>query len=208
MGERPLGLGQRPRALRFTALIAIAVGALGQRAERQAHLVEADHPQVRLVDQPHQAAPGEEAHMGAVEDAAHVVVERAECRAGPRVPVPKVGHRDQHGPPGGEQFACVGEHPAGLANVLEHVAHHHDVEALVAQLGDQIVAHAVVQVGLHKAVGTIGDPGGSGDVDAGHVVAARPGHLGELAPRAAQVEHAGGRHRVQPAQQHAVRAVG
>ena len=149
------------------------------------------HPAV-LAQKAHQRAPGEEAHVGLVQQAFLAVAELAGHQLGHQAGIAGVGDGQQQAAFGRQQLAAFGQHAGRLADVLQHVGADDGVVALggeqVAQAGVVEVGHldaAVMrggQAGLVGADGEAVDDGGAGAVA-----------LGQVAPdgtaAAAQVEH-------------------
>ena len=132
------------------------------------------------------AAPGEEPQVGGVEDAPLVVVEPADHGAGPRVPVADVRDAQDDGSFGGQHVLALLDEFAGLAEVLQHVGHEHQVESGPDLRGDPLSEVGLVEVAhplarIRKLVHVHADD-----------VVAHPGEaLGQQPARAAQVQDLG-----------------
>ena len=165
----------------------VPVAAAVDDLERHAHRRPPVHGEALLGHDALEAAPGEEAHVAAVEDAAPVVVEPAHGHAHPRVPVREVRDARDDRPSGPEAALGLGEEALGVAHVLEHVGGHDDVIVATDFGGD-----AAAEVGGDEPVDPRPHPVVLDEVDAGDVVADLPQLLAQDTVRAAQVEDAAG----------------
>jgi hypothetical protein len=164
---------------------------------------EAHHLQAGAVEHRPERALGEEAKMGAVEDAAVDVVEAAQHEQQPDPEMRDVGHRDDDDAVGRQQLVQPLQHPGRVTEVLQHVRIDDGVEARRQR------RELAVEIGHQHALAVLrADAGGIAvALDGGHA----PALIGQLAAqqpfRGANVQQPPAGAVGQPAEDHRVAAV-
>jgi hypothetical protein len=150
---------------------------------RHARAGQGFHGEAGAGEQVQPAAPGVEAQVGAVEEAAVVLGKAAQQHVQAEPGVAAVGERGHQAAAGGEQAAQLDEPGQGVAQVFQDVGADDVVKGAVER-GD-----AGVEVRLHQPHGgREAGPAGPGHVDAGDAVAAARQDFPQVPLGAAHVE--------------------